>query len=164
MSDVYAIRSEAGLIKIGVSRNVTARIRNLQCAHGQPLKLVYRGPGNFRLEASLHAHYASARVMGEWFDDKDHNITKTVESVAQAMRVRGAEPSVLPPPRHEIQETAQDLIRRHGTLRNAGAITGLGYSLLSKIASGKRQNITLTTLKKLGLEIGAAETEKAGQP
>ncbi len=66
--EVYFLR-ECGLgcIKIGVSTNVTLRIRALSNNMPQELVLLATMAGGYEVEAVLHGHFAHARVRGEWF-------------------------------------------------------------------------------------------------
>jgi hypothetical protein len=52
-----------------------------------------------------------------------------------------------------IQKAARALIDKHGSLRRAQAVSGISYSLLSKIANGQHVNPTAETLEKLGLHV-----------
>lgn len=58
-------------IKIGWSRNVGARIAQLQTGNPDPVQLLATTPGARSLERQLHARFATARVAGEWFDATD---------------------------------------------------------------------------------------------
>ncbi|MDB5697933.1 MAG: nuclease family protein, partial [Alphaproteobacteria bacterium] len=59
----------AGLIKIGVTTNLTSRIRSIRNSSPVPLELLAVIPGNNFTEAGFHQRYASQRRHGEWFDD-----------------------------------------------------------------------------------------------
>jgi hypothetical protein len=70
---VYFIQAgEGGPVKIGWSDDVGKRLRDLQGAHYEELRLlcVYGGlgrQGHTRLEKVFHRVYAPARIRGEWF-------------------------------------------------------------------------------------------------
>jgi len=67
---VYAIRNEAtGAIKLGISRNPEARLKQLQtgCDGILVLVAVKHAPQRFADEAILHEKYESKRIRGEWF-------------------------------------------------------------------------------------------------
>ena len=69
---VYFIgESESGCspIKIGVAKNIASRKRNLQTGNPSELKLIgwIETADAFKLERSLHQHFESTHVRGEWF-------------------------------------------------------------------------------------------------
>lgn len=73
---VYFIRDTLGHMKIGMSDDVRARIRELQV--GNPMKLDYfycmliEGKDNARkLEKWLHKKFSHVRLQGEWFDEAE---------------------------------------------------------------------------------------------
>lgn len=68
---VYLIADDIDSVKIGISRNVSARIRTLSLASGKELRLVstYQ-PKTIEynvLERQLHSHFNDSRTIGEWF-------------------------------------------------------------------------------------------------
>ncbi|WP_336709811.1 MULTISPECIES: GIY-YIG nuclease family protein [unclassified Cedecea] len=70
MQYVYVMESDAGLIKIGVSKNVSARRKSLQCASGVEIKVAAKfGPLKkaVGLERASHKFFAEKRLHGEWF-------------------------------------------------------------------------------------------------
>jgi hypothetical protein len=67
---VYFVESEVtNLIKIGVARDMTARLRALQTGSPDKLKVValIRDPDPKRLEHELHVRFRRSRSHGEWF-------------------------------------------------------------------------------------------------
>jgi hypothetical protein len=65
---VYFIQSgDDGPIKIGFTRNLAARLRQLQTGHPAKLRVLRAFRGDERLEAWLHRHFAAHRLNGEWF-------------------------------------------------------------------------------------------------
>ena len=64
MMYTYFVRS-GDRIKIGISKNVDGRIRDLQTAHGATLALLGVISGN--VEADWHRRFSSLRLLGEWF-------------------------------------------------------------------------------------------------
>lgn len=65
---VYFIQGESGgPIKIGMARNVRARMASLQTAHHSRLHLLGQMPGGSALESQLHRQFAAHRLQGEWF-------------------------------------------------------------------------------------------------
>lgn len=69
-SYVYVLQSEtAGTpIKVGIARDVKARIATLQTGNPQRLRLLHVVPGDHVLEWNFHRRLRSGHVLGEWFD------------------------------------------------------------------------------------------------
>lgn len=66
---VYFVRNaDTGQIKIGISNDVTRRLRTLQTGSAAALDLLGTMPGGRAKEAELHARFADSRTGGEWFD------------------------------------------------------------------------------------------------
>ena len=73
---VYAIREEdTGNIKLGISRNPEARLKQLQTGNSSKLTLVgYREAKNkFKDEKALHQRNEALRIHGEWFSNEAQN-------------------------------------------------------------------------------------------
>lgn len=69
---VYFVAADAlGLVKIGWSKNVVARLRTLQAASPVTLRLVASFPGVNQHETQMHARFAHLRQRGEWFTMAD---------------------------------------------------------------------------------------------
>jgi len=70
---VYFIQpTSGGLIKIGSSADIEGRLRQLQAASPQPLRVVGVIPNaGFKGEQEIHARFASERQHGEWFRPSD---------------------------------------------------------------------------------------------
>jgi hypothetical protein len=67
---VYFIRPVAqpcGPVKIGCSGVPKARLQNLMDWSPSPLEIILTVPGDFRLEARIHSHFAEWRQHREWF-------------------------------------------------------------------------------------------------
>ncbi|WP_181008286.1 integrase arm-type DNA-binding domain-containing protein [Sphingomonas montanisoli] len=65
--NVYFVRQASGLIKIGVTRNLPARLAQLQLGGDRPLELMGVLSGGFATEGMLHRLFAESAVGGEWF-------------------------------------------------------------------------------------------------
>jgi hypothetical protein len=66
---VYFVQSPAtGHIKIGVTRDVTARLAALQTIVPGGVELVLTVGGGVQMERELHAKFRNARRNGEWFE------------------------------------------------------------------------------------------------
>ena len=68
--NVYVIQGDHGLVKIGISTNVAARLATLQTSSPYQLRLVFSAPcaDAMRAEQEAHAALDSLRMAGEWFD------------------------------------------------------------------------------------------------
>jgi len=66
---VYFIRAaRTGLVKIGVTVDVAARLRGLRTMSADTLTLLASVPGSQALERELHERFKVARRHGEWFE------------------------------------------------------------------------------------------------
>ena len=68
---VYAIReTETGRVKLGISRDPEARLRQLQTGNSQELELVAfrKAENRFDDEHALHSDARAYHLRGEWFD------------------------------------------------------------------------------------------------
>jgi hypothetical protein len=66
---VYLIGSSTSrLVKIGRTKNVSARLRSIRNMSPAPLEVQWTTPGGYALEAHLHCTLARYRAHGEWFD------------------------------------------------------------------------------------------------
>jgi hypothetical protein len=68
---VYAIKNTVtGAIKLGISRDPQARLRQLQTGNDCRLELIATRPAvnRFADERALHVKHADYRISGEWFD------------------------------------------------------------------------------------------------
>lgn len=54
-------------VKIGIARNVQARLNTLRTANAEPLVLLHSYPGSEDDERALHEKLAAYRLQGEWF-------------------------------------------------------------------------------------------------
>jgi hypothetical protein len=65
---VYFVQGEmTRLIKVGITRNVDQRLRDLQCDSPDRLTLLASMAGNHKLELALHEKFQQSRRHGEWF-------------------------------------------------------------------------------------------------
>lgn len=87
-SFVYCIvHHERRMAKIGVTKNVDRRFRQLQTGCADPLTLFGYLPGGFSLEKAFHDHFSARRRHGEWFDDSDRAITELFGRMAWEARM-----------------------------------------------------------------------------
>lgn len=72
---VYFILCE-DMIKIGVSGNVSRRLKELKTSNPKDMEIIHVIPFKdrkeaYKEEARLHAKYSSSKLGGEWFDKYD---------------------------------------------------------------------------------------------
>lgn len=71
--DTYLMKNtETGLLKIGKSSNIKARIDSIECGAGAKIKLLYVIDGD--VEKLLHDMFSQYKKHREWFDDRDGKI------------------------------------------------------------------------------------------
>ena len=70
MRYVYLIRGNDGKYKIGIAKNPSQRIKQLQTGNSDELQLIdtYLTENAYKIESALHNQYAHVRNHGEWFD------------------------------------------------------------------------------------------------
>lgn len=61
------MRSPVGEIKIGLTRDLRARLNALQTGSPYPLRVLAALPGTEAEEHELHTRFADLRLSGEWF-------------------------------------------------------------------------------------------------
>lgn len=64
---VYFVGAEVGPVKIGHSRNIPKRIKDIQWGSPQKMELLAVAPGGQRAEARYHKRFFRHRMHGEWF-------------------------------------------------------------------------------------------------
>jgi predicted GIY-YIG superfamily endonuclease len=68
---VYLIRlSENSTYKIGVTKNITKRIKELQTGNAEQIYLIdkYESDNAFKIEKALHNFFQHKKKLNEWFD------------------------------------------------------------------------------------------------
>jgi hypothetical protein len=61
--------SNASRIKVGIARNVQARLRAIGRHLPEPIELLGSVPGSFELERAIHRRLGEHRINHEWFRD-----------------------------------------------------------------------------------------------
>lgn len=61
----------AGPVKIGITYDITRRLRHIQMACPYEVSLIADFPGSRSIEAELHRRFAAHRMKGEWFNRVD---------------------------------------------------------------------------------------------
>ena len=68
-SIVYFLRAlSGGPVKIGVTRNLEARLNQFATGRHEPLECIRRIPGRFALERYFHDLFSEHHISGEWFE------------------------------------------------------------------------------------------------
>lgn len=81
---IYALRDDqSGHIKIGHSTDVLRRISQLQTGNSRRLRLVTIIAGQQSHERALHRVFSDRRIVGEWFDDQDKEVSETLRELGQ---------------------------------------------------------------------------------
>jgi len=83
---VYLIRGNDGKYKIGIAKNPSQRIKQLQTGNSDKLQLIetYQSENASKIESALHNRYGHVRNEGEWFD---LSITEENSFVDQCKRI-----------------------------------------------------------------------------
>lgn len=106
-SRVYFVRRESdGLIKIGTSRTLAARMVSLKREHG-PLHMLATTGGAHKEETALHRQFGELRAEGEWFRPG----LPLLEHVYALMKERPLEPAPGLPPIAELRELSGMIYR-----------------------------------------------------
>lgn len=64
---IYFIQAGDSAIKIGFTKNITQRHKELQAGHYEKLKIICDFKGGKALEKKLHKLAKKYRIRGEWF-------------------------------------------------------------------------------------------------
>jgi hypothetical protein len=84
----FAKQAYAKMVKIGVSKRPSFRLKGMQTSTGTKLILLGSVPGGYPLEAHLHKMLESERVAGEWFK-LSKRVSETIEGLLAAARTAG---------------------------------------------------------------------------
>lgn len=78
---IYFIRAgDNGPIKIGITKEITGRVKGLQTAHYEDLQIVGVMPGDRNLETTLHNKFSQHHIRGEWFQPAEEILTFVQEN------------------------------------------------------------------------------------
>jgi len=95
MRSVYLIRGNNGKYKIGIAKNPTQRIQQLQTGNSDKLQIIetYQSENASKIETALHNRYGHVRNHGEWFNlsieeevsfrKKCEKIDKTIQTLKE---------------------------------------------------------------------------------
>lgn len=80
----YCIRDDVSrAVKIGFSQNPRRRLRQLQTANPNRLRMVAAIYSTDAFERLIHRSFASDRRAGEWFDDTEEQVSTIMELAAR---------------------------------------------------------------------------------
>lgn len=102
---VYAIETDDGHIKVGVTFDVKKRLGSLQVGNHRPLTLVFDSQvldvsvDPLAIEREMHANLARWRARGEWFRVTRDMLFDAVNAVQMSPRIFHQEPRQMPPRR-----------------------------------------------------------------
>lgn len=71
MDKIYLIKSlNEGVYKIGVSKNPSKRLKEVQTGNPSPVEIVqlYETNNAYKIEKALHNRYSHFNTHGEWFE------------------------------------------------------------------------------------------------
>lgn len=84
---IYFVRgTRSGMVKIGSTENLKARMRSLRTASPEPLEVLAVVPGGLSEERALHDRFAEHRAVGEWFHPR-RELLAFVEKLTRDPRI-----------------------------------------------------------------------------
>jgi predicted GIY-YIG superfamily endonuclease len=91
MSYIYLIKCEVDetiLYKIGFSKNVNQRLKELKTGNPNSLEIVakFQTKHNRKVESAFHNHYKHKNVNGEWFELLPEEVNKFLDNCQQMER------------------------------------------------------------------------------
>lgn len=81
---IYIFLSENGNVKIGVSKNVTKRIKTIEGASGYKICdffITEKCSNAYEIENELHKHFSRNRLYGEWFNVDFREAVKATKEI-----------------------------------------------------------------------------------
>jgi hypothetical protein len=139
---VYMARAgDNGPVKIGWAVDVQARVRELQTAHHERLKVIRVLDGARKAEGVLHKKFAHLRIFGEWFTFSPEMLSADAEAVAAAVpkvvasKARGTAAILL----SRIEEFCSE---SGMTERSFGLQVAANHNFLSRLRGGFSINLS----------------------
>lgn len=91
MKFVYLLKTESGTYKIGVSKNPSNRVKQLNTGNSEKINLIYVYETDiaYVLEKSLKNHFSAHRLNGEWFNlsiDDELNFKHTCNLINERLK------------------------------------------------------------------------------
>lgn len=75
-------------VKIGISRNVPARLLAVGASRKGKMIQLFAAPGTRELERAMHITFSCARTTGEWFESHDDNFIPAIRRVGGSVIFR----------------------------------------------------------------------------
>jgi hypothetical protein len=76
---VYVVRDDVNKrVKIGTALNPLSRLRDLQTGSSVRLRLIAMFPGGRKAEQEFQKIWPDRRLGGEWFDDRDGEVSRII--------------------------------------------------------------------------------------
>lgn len=90
-SNVYFIRSDKGLVKVGVSKNVNKRLSQLQISSPYKLELLYSFSSDkaYEDEKTLHEFLKDKQTTNEWFKISKRDVNKLINKIKKGENIYG---------------------------------------------------------------------------
>lgn len=157
---LYIIKNEiTGKIKIGVSNNVSTRIRQLECASGCSLKLLYTLPYSdnvFEIEQYLHKKFENYRSIGEWFTVDVRDVINEAENQALLYNENQIE---------QVQENVNTIQEVFNSLWKPSLLTNEQYEelfeLILRVGDSEPAWVTEWLMGKLETELNIVRIQNA---
>lgn len=118
LQSVYLIKSADGNVKIGISQNPDARLKELHVGNSSNMQLLYESKPIYnapKIEHMLHKKYMKQHVSGEWF--KINDIPTLTEQIEEAIKTHGKFKKVVDPRGQEVH----DAMKAHIAFLNSKA-------------------------------------------
>lgn len=75
---IYFI-SDGEFTKIGVTKSIESRLRDIQCGNPRDLEVKALVKGSFNLERKLHKYFKKSRIRGEWYKISNESIEGVIK-------------------------------------------------------------------------------------
>lgn len=90
MKSIYVIENSKGQVKIGVTKNIEARLKQIQCGNPEKLKIMhisYELKNPFEVEAEIHKALNNSKCTREWFDINTKKAIDTTKEVVKKIGI-----------------------------------------------------------------------------
>lgn len=122
---VYFIQDCAGNVKIGRAIDVQKRLRALQTAHAQELRLLRVIAGDAVEEWECQYAFRDARIRGEWFEYRDEMLTFEPSGSSKITLLKDFR-GTRPPDDDSLVAFVREAVRRH-PLKQREIASLMGY-------------------------------------
>lgn len=63
----FLLAPKAGKLKVGITRNLKQRVKQLECESAEPLEFLGYTPAGYNVEQAIHGELHASRAHGEWY-------------------------------------------------------------------------------------------------